>query len=238
MIGRVHSIQTLGAADGPGVRFVVFLQGCNLRCSCCHNPDTWNTSAGTLYTAQELVNKAIRYKSYFGAEGGLTVSGGEPLLQAEFVYEVFKLCHKNGINTCLDTSGSILNNAVKKLVTETDLVLLDIKYTNTLDYRKYVGCELEQVITFLKYLNANDTKTVVRQVIIPGLTDTVENIKKLKALVADFTVVQKLELLPFKKLCQVKYDQLNIEFPLSAIPETDTNKITQLYKFAKLKEEK
>lgn len=230
MTGRIHSFQTLGTLDGPGIRFVVFLQGCNLRCSCCHNPDTWETSAGELFTAEEVVNKALKYKAYFGDIGGITLSGGEPLLQAKFAYEIFKLCHQNGINTCLDTSGSILNEDIKKLLGVTDLVLLDIKYTNTLDYLKYVGCDLERVTTFLNYLNINKIQTIVRQVIIPTLTDTEDNIKKLKAIVKEFPTVQKLELLPFKKLCQAKYNQLNKDFPFGSIPEMDVNKITQLYK--------
>ena len=115
MNGVIHSIQSLGTVDGPGVRFVAFLKGCNLRCSCCHNPDTWDKSGGEIYAAAELVDKAKRFKEYFGKEGGITLSGGEPLLQAQFAKEVFSLCHKEGINTCLDTSGSILSDDVKAL---------------------------------------------------------------------------------------------------------------------------
>ena len=129
MTGRIHSIQSLGTVDGPGVRFVAFLQGCNLRCGCCHNPDTWEMTGGTTYTADELVQKAARFTEYFGETGGITLSGGEPLLQADFVYEVFALCRERGIHTCLDTSGSVLNDAVRWLLTVTDRVLLDIKYT-------------------------------------------------------------------------------------------------------------
>ncbi|MBR5241599.1 MAG: 4Fe-4S cluster-binding domain-containing protein, partial [Clostridia bacterium] len=121
--GRVHSIQTLGTLDGPGVRFVIFMQGCNLRCGCCHNPDTWSFEGGKIYTAEELLKKIMNYRTYFGKDGGVTVSGGEPLLQAEFIKELFILCHDNGINTCLDTSGSILNDGVKELLAHTDRVL-------------------------------------------------------------------------------------------------------------------
>ena len=138
--GIVHSIQSLGTVDGPGVRFVVFLKGCNLRCSCCHNPDTWDLQGGTRYTAQELVNKAIRFREYFGKTGGITLSGGEPLLQADFAAEIFRLCHQAGINTCLDTSGSLWNPSVETLLTETDRILLDIKYTTDSQYRQYAGC--------------------------------------------------------------------------------------------------
>ena len=120
VIGRVHSIQTMGTLDGPGVRFVVFMQGCNLRCKCCHNPDTWEVSGGTDYTAEEILFKLIRYKEYFGKYGGITLSGGDPILQPGFAYELFRLCHNNNINTCLDTAGSILNNDIKLLLSETD----------------------------------------------------------------------------------------------------------------------
>ena len=126
--GRVHSIQSLGTLDGPGVRFVVFTQGCNLRCGCCHNPDTWEMVGGKEYTAQELAEKALHYKEYFSEEGGITFSGGEPLLQPDFVRETFERCHDLGINTCMDTSGSIMNDSVKALLDVTDRVLLDIKY--------------------------------------------------------------------------------------------------------------
>ena len=140
------------------------------------------------------------------------------------------MCHENGINTCLDTSGSILNKDVKELLQFTDLVLLDIKYTNAVDYKKYVGCDMTQVLNFLDYLNTNKIKTVARQVVIPTLTDTEANIKKLKALIEASPAVQELELLPFKKLCQIKYKQLNKPFPFEHIPEMDVNKITPLYK--------
>ncbi|MBR3589070.1 MAG: 4Fe-4S cluster-binding domain-containing protein, partial [Clostridia bacterium] len=153
MTGRIHSLQSLGTVDGPGIRYVVFLQGCNLRCGCCHNPDTWDMSQGTKYTAEEILQKVLRFREYFGTDGGITVSGGEPLLQAEFCTELFSLCHENGINTCLDTSGSILNDSVKKLLSHTDRVLLDIKYTTDSLYQKYVGCSMDKPLAFLAYLN-------------------------------------------------------------------------------------
>ena len=142
-IGRVHSIQSMGTLDGPGVRFVIFLQGCQLRCGCCHNPDTWDMGGGTQYCAEDIVRRAVRYREYFGDEGGVTVSGGEPLLQADFVREVFEECHKEGINTCLDTSGSLLTDGVRELLEVTDRVLLDIKYTSDEAYRENVKCPME-----------------------------------------------------------------------------------------------
>ena len=135
--GKIHSIQSMGTVDGPGVRFVDFLQGCNLRCGCCHNPDTWDMKGGTEYTAEEIVAKVLRYKPYFGKEGGITLTGGEPLLQSEFSAEIFALCRKNGINTCLDTSGGCYPENTKKLLKLTDRVLLDIKYTDDALYAEF-----------------------------------------------------------------------------------------------------
>ena len=137
--GHINSIQSLGTVDGPGIRFVVFMQGCNLRCGCCHNPDTWELFEGKTYRPSEILKKAERYKSYFGEIGGITLSGGEPLLQADFVTELFRLCQENGINTCLDTSGSIFDDSAKEVLKYTDRVLLDIKYTNEEMYLKHVG---------------------------------------------------------------------------------------------------
>ena len=218
LIGKINSIQTLGTLDGPGVRFVVFMQGCNLRCGCCHNPETWETSGGTDYIVLELANKVERYREYFKDTGGITLTGGEPLLQAEFVTALFEECHKRGINTCLDTSGSILNDEVKKALSHTDRVLLDIKYTADEDYIKYVGCSIEKPLEFLDYLQNQKIPTTVRQVIIPTLNDNEENILKLKNIIAQYPCIDKVELLPFKKLCQTKYDNLNMKFKFADLP--------------------
>ena len=217
-MGKIHSFQSLGTLDGPGVRFVVFMQGCNLRCSCCHNPDTWDINAGKSFSAEDIVNKALRFKEYFGKDGGITVSGGEPLLQSEFCFELFKLAHENGVNTCLDTSGALFNDSVKKLLSETDRVLLDIKYTDNELYKKHVGCEIYNVLEFLNYLSSQDIPTTIRQVIIPTINDCKENIVKLRLLVSKNKCVDKVELLPFKNICQVKYDNLNKVFPFKDIP--------------------
>ena len=216
--GRVSSLQSLGTVDGPGVRFVVFMQGCNLRCGCCHNPETQNMGGGKPYTPEEIFKKVTRCRSYFGKEGGITLSGGEPLLQANFARELFLLCKEGGINTCLDTSGSLLNDGVKKMLALTDRVLLDIKYTNDEDYIKYAGCRLDTVLEFLSYLNTEGIKTTLRQVIIPTLNDTEENIAKLKQIAASHKCVDKTELLPFKKICAVKYAAMGIRFPFEDIP--------------------
>lgn len=224
MIGQVHSIQSLGTVDGPGLRFVVFLQGCNLRCKCCHNPDTWERHGAKTFTPEEIVEKAMNYREYFGEKGGITLSGGEPLLQADFCYEVFRLCHENKINTCLDTSGSILNESVKKLLTETDRVLLDIKYTDDDLYIENVGCSINKPMEFLEYLNEQKIPATIRQVIIPTLNDNEENIEKINAIVEKYGCIDKVELLPFKKICQTKYDSMNIPFPFAHM-DTPTNEM-------------
>ena len=228
MIGKVNSIQTLGTLDGPGVRFVVFLQGCPLRCGCCHNPETWAVGGGKEYTETEIVDNALRYREYFGEQGGITLSGGEPLLQAEFVGKVFSLCKDNGINTCLDTSGAILNQSVKDALEFTDRVLLDIKYTNAEYYKKYVGCEFSSVIAFLGYLQEKGIKTTVRQVIIPTLNDDKSSVLELKKLVSNYSCVDKIELLPFKKICKTKYEQMGLEFKFDNFTTPNTVQMDKL----------
>ena len=231
VIGRVHSIQSLGALDGPGVRFTVFLQGCNLRCGCCHNPDTWNGRDGTEYTPSQIVEKAMRYREYFGKDGGITLSGGEPLLQADFAREIFALCHSQGINTCLDTSGSILNDNVKSLLDQTDRVLLDLKYTEDSLYREHVGCGMDKPLAFLSYLNEKHIPVTLRQVIIPTLNDNEENLRTLKSVADNHPCVDKIELLPFRKICQMKYDHLRIAFPFAHLPEPTGESMRQLESF-------
>ncbi len=217
--GRINSIQSLGALDGPGIRFVVFMQGCNLRCGCCHNPETWSIDGGEEYTANEILEKAKRFKSYYGSKGGITLSGGEPLLQADFVYELFSLCHDEGINTCLDTSGSIINDKVIKALSVTDRVLLDVKYANDEDYQKYVGCSLSAPLAFIRLLDEMNIPTTIRSVIIPTLNDNEKCIDFLNGLSERFKCVDKIELLPFKKICKVKYDDMNLIFKFDHIPE-------------------
>lgn len=217
--GWVHSIQTMGTLDGPGVRFVVFTQGCNLRCGCCHNPDTWDRQGGTQYEAISLAERAMRYREYFGDQGGVTVSGGEPLLQAGFVKAFFEACHERGLNTCLDTSGSIFSDETRALLSVTDRVLLDVKYPADEQYRAYVGCGIETPLAFLDYLDEQGIATTLRQVIIPTLNDTEQNLAFLKELVAAHPCIDTVELLPFKKLCTVKYEQMGQAFRFAAYDE-------------------
>lgn len=227
-MGRIHSIQSLGALDGPGIRFVVFLQGCPLRCACCHNPDTWSVEGGEWLSPEETVERALRYREYFGNEGGITLSGGEPLLQSDYAEAVFSLCRQKGIHTCLDTSGCIFDDSVKDLLEQTDRVLLDIKYTEDALYRDYVGCGMERVMDFLAYVNSCNIPVTLRQVIIPSLNDTKENILALAGIARQYSCVDGVELLPFRKLCQVKYDRLGLKFPFGHLPEPSAEQITQL----------
>ncbi len=227
--GNISSFQSMGTLDGPGVRFVAFTQGCPLRCACCHNPETWGLNGGTVYTADEVVNRALKYKEYFGKTGGITLSGGEPLLQPEFTAEIFKLCRENGINTCLDTSGCV--PSADFVLDYTDYCLLDIKYTTDEQYKKYVGCRLSKPLDFLKRLNDRNIPTRIRQVIIKGLNDTPKSIKRLNELVSPYKCVREIELLPFRKLCVSKYEKLEFDFPLKETPETTQKEIDELKKF-------
>ena len=183
---------------------------------------------GKEYSPEEIVSRVVRFKEYFGSEGGITVSGGEPLLQADAVRTLFELCHENAVNTCLDTSGSIMNDKVKALLDVTDRVLLDIKYTDEDSYRAHVGCGMQECLEFLDYLSEKNIPVTLRQVIIPGLNDNEENIAKLKLIADSHKNVDKRELLAFRKICQVKYDKMGIEFPFGHIPEPSRVKMDEL----------
>ena len=227
-MGRIHAFQSLGTVDGPGVRFVVFFQGCPLHCGCCHNPDSRDPAGGTEISAEAVVEKVLRCRDYFGERGGITLSGGEPLMQAAFAAEIFRLCRKEGIHTCLDTSGCRLDGEAKALLSLTDRVLLDVKYANEEDYRRYVGTSLSGVLDFLSYLNEIALPTTLRRVIVPTLNDKESEILALKALADAHPCVDTVELLPFKKLCQTKYDGLGIPFPFAHLPTPDAARMTAL----------
>ena len=224
-MGRVSSLQSLGTLDGPGIRYVVFMQGCPLRCACCHNPETHDLNGGEEYTADQIVEKVSKYTEYFGEKGGITLSGGEPLIQAEFATEIFKKCKRKGINTCLDTSGCILNDKVKELLKYTDYCMLDIKYTDEERYQKYVGSSIETPLKFLDYLNEQGIPTRIRQVIVPTINDTQDDLEALYKLI-NGKKIDKVELLPFKKICQTKYDSMGKEFPFASIPSADVKKVS------------
>ena len=228
MTGRIHSFQSLGTVDGPGVRCVVFMQGCPLRCACCHNPDTWMENCGTETDVPSLVEKIMKCKSYFGKSGGVTVSGGEPLLQADFVAELFSRLKELHIHTALDTSGCLWNDSVRKLLSCTDLVLLDHKYADNASYLRYTGMSKDGVDYFLTMLETAGIPTWLRRVIIPGINDDRFSTKQLAAVASSHECVKKTELLPFRKLCISKYEALNIEFPFKNIPEPSPEAMQKL----------
>ncbi len=230
MRGRIHSFQSLGTVDGPGVRAVIFMQGCPLRCICCHNPDTWDFEGGTEQGVKELTDKVLRYKTYYGSNGGVTVSGGEPLMQAKFLTELFKELKLRGVHTALDTSGCIINDDVKELLKHTDLVLLDFKYTNEDDYLKNTKMSMQGAIDFLKHLESIKKPTWIRCVVIPNVNDDEKSIKDIFSLKAKYSCVDKIELLPFRKLCIEKYEEMEIEFPLKDTPEAKQDFIDKMYK--------
>ncbi len=230
MKGYIHSVQSMGTVDGPGVRTVVFGGGCLLRCSYCHNPDTWDVSSMEQYDVETLSEKIMRYYPYI-KNGGVTFSGGEPLCQAEFFLELGKSLKKNGLHIALDTSGHCCNKKADELIDLCDLVILDIKFTNETDYKNHTGGSLKTVIEFLKQLEKSDKSVWIRQVIVPDLNDSEENILKLAEIVRAYKNIEKVELLPFKKLCLEKYKSLGIEFPLEETPEMPKERLIELETF-------
>lgn len=231
--GNVNSVESMGLVDGPGIRFVVFMQGCFLRCAYCHNPETWNLN-GTAekYTPEKLVNKILRYKNYFGTDGGVTFSGGEPLLQPEFLIECLKLLKKNGIHTALDTSG-VGYGDYNKILDLVDLVILDVKACDETAYKNLTGLEMTKFNKFVEVLNTKPCKVWIRQVIVPNLNDTKENIKNLKKFVKNIKNVKKIELLPYKTMGVHKYEELKIPYKLATVPEMDEEKLSKLEKYLK-----
>lgn len=212
--GHVHSVQSLGAVDGPGVRSVVFLQGCPLRCAYCHNPDTWEFSGGTETEAGLLVKKLLRFKPYWGKAGGVTVSGGEPLAQPEFVKEVFGRLHEAGAHTALDTSGTGSLRDAEQVLRETDLALVDLKFLSEEEYNKFCRGSFEKTEEFLGLTVKMNIPVWIRHVAVPGLTADEEYMKAVKEWAKRLPNLQKLEFLPFHNLCIEKYDRLGIPFPL------------------------
>ncbi len=233
MIGKIHSLQSLGASDGPGIRYVVFMQGCNLRCGCCHNPDTWDMSGGMEMDAGKILEKVQRYRPYFGIKGGITVSGGEALLQAKFVKELFEKCKEEKVHTCLDTAGNIINEDVKSLLKVTDFVMLDVKYNTQELYKEYVGCKLSCVLEFLDLISQMNIKTILRCVIITGKNDTEEMMMFLNSLKEKYDNIKDIELLPFNNMCIEKYEHMGIDFPFKDISVPTKEKMEELKKLIK-----
>ncbi len=227
MKGYIHSVQSMGTVDGPGVRAVVFGGGCSLRCSYCHNPDTWDVNSLEAIDSIELSKKIMRYYPYI-KNGGVTFSGGEPLCQAEFFLELGELLKNEGLHIAIDTSGHSENPRAKELLELCDLVLLDVKFTNEEDYKKYTGGSLETVIELLDWLESCGKPVWIRQVIIPNINDSEENIRRLAKILKPYKNIEKVELLPFKKLCLEKYKALNIPFPLENTPEMAKEQVESL----------
>ena len=228
MIGYINSIETMGLVDGPGIRFVVFMQGCHLRCLFCHNPETWKLNTGLEITSDELMKRILKYKNYFGEEGGVTFSGGEPLIQTDFLIDILKKCKKNYIHTCLDTAGFGGTNN-EEVLKYTDLVMMDIKALEPDKYFKLVGQRIEQSLEFLNLCRRLKKRLWIRQVIIPGINDNEDYIRKLKNFLKDYEV-EKVEFLPYTTIGIPKYEQLNIPYRLTATPAMDKEKCEELYK--------
>ncbi|MBO5653260.1 MAG: pyruvate formate lyase-activating protein [Clostridia bacterium] len=229
--GFVHSFESLGAVDGPGVRYVIFLQGCPYSCPYCHNPDTRPFTGGTPYTVEELVRRVLRYRPYFGKSGGVTVSGGEPLMQSEFVAALFRTLKAEGIHTALDTAAVTPSPQVRAALAYTDLVLCDVKYTTEEGYRAHFGHSLQTVTDFLSLCEEMKREVVLRHVVVPGLTDSEDGIRALSAIARRFSNVKKVELLPFHKMCEAKYEQMRLPFPLKDTPPCEETTIEKLRSF-------
>ncbi|MCR5520587.1 MAG: pyruvate formate lyase-activating protein [Lachnospiraceae bacterium] len=220
---------SMGGVDGPGIRCVVFFQGCPMRCAYCHNPDTWTDGGGELLDVREVAEKVLRYRTYFGKEGGLTVSGGEPIVQAGFVTALFDRMHEEGISTCLDTSGhGCTGKKLADLLEKTDITLCDIKFTTQEDYKRYTNGSLAVVLRFLEEASKSNVRIWIRHVVVPGITENEENIKRLAEIADRFKGVERIELLPFHKMCIPKYEALGIAFPLADVPECPAKRAEEL----------
>lgn len=215
---KVHSVESFGTVDGPGIRFVLFLQGCHLQCKYCHNRDTWDMKGGSYKSLDEIFNKIMNYKNYICPNGGVTITGGEPLLQAKLVFELFTKLKKQNIHTCIDTSGMVaLTEDIKKVLSVTDLVLLDIKHIDSKKCKELVGFSNKLELDFAKYLSDNDIPIWIRQVLIPGYTDDEQDLLKLKDFIASLKTVQKVELLPYHDMGKFKWKKLGIKYDLEGV---------------------
>ena len=231
--GIVHSLESFGSVDGPGVRFVVFMQGCSMRCKYCHNPETWNRD-GNVYTVDELFKQAWKYKTYWGKDmkkGGVTVSGGEPLLQMEFVTEFLKLLKKKGIHTAIDTSGQPFSENSEflekfdELLKYTDLVLLDLKHFESDCHKDLTGFDNDNILKMAKYLSDKKIPMWIRHVLVPGITDSEKHLRSLKAFIDTLETVKKVEVLPYHTLGLFKWEKLGIKYPLEGIKTPTTKEL-------------
>lgn len=223
-MGKIHSVFSGGTVDGPGIRFVVFTQGCPLRCKFCHNPDTWKIGAGEERSVDDLIKEIVRYKNYFGLNGGLTISGGEPLVQLDFITELSKAAVKNGVNVAVDTSGYLFDEnspeKIKKfdeLNKYVDLYLLDIKHIDDDKHRILTGVSNKHTLAFAKYLSESGKKMWIRHVLVPGITDDDDALIRLKEYIDTLKTVEKVEVLPYHTMGVPKYEKLGIDYPLKGV---------------------
>lgn len=222
-IARIHSIESFGSVDGPGIRFVVFLKGCHMRCQFCHNPDTWNVDGGEERTADDLVKQALRYKPYWGKDGGITVSGGEPLLQMDFLLELFKKAKAKGVHTTLDTSGNPFTreepffSKFKELMEVTDLVMLDIKQIYEDKHKILTGWSNSNILDMAEYLSETGESVWIRHVLVPGGSDDDEQLIELDKFIKTLKNVDRVEVLPYHSLGAFKWEELGIDYPLKDV---------------------
>ena len=221
--GRIHSVESFGSADGPGVRYIVFLKGCNMRCQYCHNPDTWAKDGGELMTPEEVLKKALRYKVYWGNKGGITVSGGEALLQIDFVTELFRLAKEKGVNTCLDTSGNPFSmeepfkSKFDELMKYTDLFMLDIKHMDDAAHRKLTGQTNQNILEMAAYLSDHGKAMWIRHVLVPGITTEEDELHRLRSFLDTLKTVERVEVLPYHTLGVFKWKELGIPYQLEGV---------------------
>ena len=225
MNGYIHSFETFGTVDGPGVRFVVFFQGCPMRCLYCHNPDTWNINDGQQYSAEEIIDKIKRNLPFY-TSGGITASGGEPMMQIDFLIELFELAKENNIHTCLDTSGAVYDSSntelmekIEKLSTLCDLVMLDIKHIDDDEHKKLTHHTNKNILEFAKFLDNRNVKLRIRHVIVPEITNKEEQLARLGKFLKDFKNIEKIEVLPYHTLGKAKYENMGMEYPLGDTPQ-------------------
>ncbi|WP_090010557.1 pyruvate formate-lyase-activating protein [Clostridium sp. DSM 8431] len=222
-MGRIHLIESFGSVDGPGIRFVVFLQGCRMRCQFCHNPDTWDMNGGETKTADELLSQALRYKSYWKKEGGITVSGGEPLLQIDFLIEFFKKAKAKGVHTTLDTSGNPFTreepfiSKFNELMKVTDLVMLDIKQIDEDAHKILTGWTNSNILDMARYLSEINKPMWIRHVLVPGGSDNDEQLMRLDKVIKSLNNVDRVEVLPYHTLGTFKWEELGKEYPLAGV---------------------
>jgi len=223
--GRIHSFESFGTVDGPGIRFVVFMQGCPLRCKYCHNRDTREYSLGKKYTVDEVVERIEKYRNYMGTDGGVTVTGGEPLMQIDFIIALFKELKKRNIHTALDTSGFIEVEKIKDLLDYTDLVLLDLKHIDDNVHKSLIGVSNEKIKIFAKHLSEKQVPVWIRHVLVPGITDSEEHLTSLKKFIAQMPNVKKVEVLGYHTMGISKWEFCEEEYPLKGVPEAKSEDV-------------